>query len=76
MQVSVTMWGNLRRFAPNGVGSVVMQIADNATIEDLTTEIGAEHEVYAASVNGKVVSLLTHLSPGDRVFLFDHLHGG
>lgn len=55
---------------------MVMQIADNATIEDLTTEIGAEHAVYAASVNGKVVSLSTTLSPGDRIFLFDHLHGG
>lgn len=76
MNVSVTMWGNLRRFAPRGAGSMVMQIADNATIEDLTAEIGAKHEVYAASVNGKVVSLSTPLSPGDRVFLFDHLHGG
>ena len=76
MQVSVTMWGNLRRFAPRGVGSTVMRVADNATIEDLTTQIGAEHEVYAASVNGKIVALSTPLSPGDRVFLFDHLHGG
>jgi sulfur carrier protein ThiS len=76
MQVSVTLWGNLRRFAPRGVGSMDMQIADNTTIEDLTTEIGAEHEVYAASINGKVVALSTALSPGDRVFLFDHLHGG
>jgi sulfur carrier protein ThiS len=39
-------------------------------------ELGAEHEVYAAAVNGKVVSLSTRLAPDDRVFLFDHLHGG
>ena len=38
--------------------------------------MGAEHEVYAAAVNGKVVALSTPLSPDDRVFLFDHLHGG
>jgi sulfur carrier protein ThiS len=76
MQVSVTMWGNLRRFAPRGVGSTVVQLPDNATVEDLTTLIGAQHEVYAASVNGKVVSLSSPLSPSDRVFLFDHLHGG
>jgi len=52
------------------------QVADDATIEDLVAELGAEHEVYAAAVNGKVVSLSTRLAPDDRVFLFDHLHGG
>ena len=76
MQVSVTMWGNLRRFAPGGVGSTMVQLPDNATVEDLATQIGAKHEVFAASVNGEVVSLSTALSPSDRVFLFDHLHGG
>ena len=76
MQVSVTLWGNLRRFAPHGVGSAVTQVADDATIEDLVAELGAEHEVYAAAVNGKVVGLSTRLAPDDRVFLFDHLHGG
>ena len=76
MQVSVTLWGNLRRFAPHGVGWAVTQVADDATVEDLVAEMGAEHEVYAAAVNGKVVSLSTQLSPNDRVFLFDHLHGG
>jgi len=76
MQVSVTLWGNLRRFAPRGVGSTMVRLPDNATVEDLTTLIGAKHEVYAASVNGKVVSLSSPLAPSDRVFLFDHLHGG
>jgi sulfur carrier protein ThiS len=76
MQVKVTLWGNLRRFAPNGVGSAEMEIADGATIEDLMSGMGAEHEVYAAAVNGKVVALSTRLSPNDRVFLFDHLLGG
>jgi sulfur carrier protein ThiS len=76
MQVSVTLWGNLRRFAPHGVGWAVTQVADDSTVEDLVAEMGAEHEVYAAAVNGKVVALSTRLSPDDRVFLFDHLHGG
>jgi sulfur carrier protein ThiS len=76
MQVSVTLWGNLRRFAPHVTGSTVTEVADDATIEDLVAEIGAEYEVYAAALNGKVVALSTRLSPNDRVFLFDHLHGG
>jgi sulfur carrier protein ThiS len=76
MEVSVTMWGNLRRFLPKGVGSIVLQVAENATVEDLAVQMGAQHDVYAASLNGKVVSLSSPLSPGDRVFLFDHLHGG
>jgi sulfur carrier protein ThiS len=76
MKVSVTMWGNLRRFLPKGVGSTVLQVADNATVEDVVVQMGAQHDVYAAALNGKVVSLSSPLSPGDRVFLFDHLHGG
>ena len=38
--------------------------------------MGAQHHVYAAALNGKVVPLSARLSPNDRVFLFDHLHGG
>lgn len=76
IQVSVTLWGNLRRFAPQGAGSVVLQVANDATVEDLALQMGAQHDVYAAALNGKVVALSTRLSPSDRVVLFDHLHGG
>ena len=76
MDVSVTLWGNLRRFAPHGAGSMVLQVADDATVEELAVQLGAQHDVYAAALNGKVVALSVRLSPGDRVFLFDHLHGG
>ena len=76
MQVSVTLWGNLRRFSPQGVASTVLQVDDGATIEDLAVQLGAQHDVFAASLNGKVVALSSPVSPGDRVFLFDHLHGG
>lgn len=76
IQVSVTLWGNLRRFAPNGTGSMVLQVADAATVADIALQLGAEHDVYAAALNGKVVPLSARLSSADRVFLFDHLHGG
>jgi sulfur carrier protein ThiS len=76
MEVSVKLWGNLRRFAAQGESSVVMKLGEGATIEDLTAAMGAEHEVYAAAVNGKVVPLSTRLAPNDHVSLFDHLHGG
>lgn len=76
MQVTVTMWGNLRRFVPNGAGAMVLEMADDATVSDLAVQMGAQHDVYAAALNGKVVSLSARLSPGDRIFLFDHLHGG
>ena len=59
-----------------GVGETEMQVADDATIADLMARMGAEHEVFAAAVNGKVVALSTRLAPNDRVFLFDHMIGG
>jgi sulfur carrier protein ThiS len=76
IEINVKMWGNLRRFVPRGAGSMVMQVPDDATVNDLSRQLGAEHEVYAVSLNGKVVALSTRLSAGDRIFLFDHLHGG
>jgi sulfur carrier protein ThiS len=53
----------------------VTQVADDATIEDLVAEPGAEHEVYAAAVNGKAVALHAARARRSRL-LFDHLHGG
>ncbi len=76
MLVQLKLWGNLRRFAPKGVASVEMELPDSATIDDLVSRLGADHEVFAASVNGTVVALSTRLAPDDRVFLFDHLIGG
>ena len=42
MQVSVTMWGNLRRFVPKGASSVVLEVAADATVEDLAVQMGAQ----------------------------------
>ena len=76
MRVHLTLWGNLRRFAPQGVASVEIEMPESATVESLVSHIGADHEVFAATVNRKVVSLSTRLDPNDRVSLFDHLKGG
>ncbi len=76
MLVQLKLWGNLRRFGPQGVASVEMELPDSATVDDLVGRLGADHEVFAAAVNGRVVAFCTRLAPNDRVFLFDHLMGG
>jgi sulfur carrier protein ThiS len=76
MQVAVRVWGNLRRFLPDGEASAAVQVADGATIDDLAAQLAMQHDLWAAAVNGRVVPFSTRLSPGDQVFLFDHLHGG
>jgi sulfur carrier protein ThiS len=76
MEVTVRMWGNLRRFLPDGVGSAAVQVRDGATIDDLAAQLEVQHDLWAAAINGRVVPFSTRLSPGDQVFLFDHLHGG
>jgi sulfur carrier protein ThiS len=76
MEITVRMWGNLRRFVPKGAGEMMLEVANDTTVADLAVQIGAQHDVYAAALNGKVVSLSARLSPGDRVVLFDHLQGG
>jgi len=76
MEVTVRTWGNLRRFLPGGVDTATVEVRDGATIDDLTAQLALAHDVWAVAVNGQVVSFSTTLSPGDQVFLFDHLHGG
>jgi len=53
-----------------------VQVPDGATIDDLAHQLDMQHDLYAAAVNGAVVSFSTRLEAGDQVFLFDHLHGG
>jgi len=76
MIVQLKLWGNLRRFAPQGVASLEMEVPDDGTVDDVIRRLGADHEVFAAAVNGTVAALSTRLAPNDRVFLFDHLLGG
>ena len=76
MEVRVTMWGNLRRFLPGGVGSTILQVPENVTLEDLASQLEAQHDIWAVALNGKVTAFSTRLSPGDHVVYFDHLHGG
>jgi sulfur carrier protein ThiS len=76
MIVQLKLWGNLRRFAPQGVASLEIDVPDDGTVDDVVRRLGAGHEVFAAAVNGKVAGLSTRLAPNDRVFLFDHLLGG
>ena len=76
MRVEVSLWGNLRRFSPGGVGSMALEVAEGATIQQVAREIGAEHDVFAASLNGRLAALSTPLSANDRVLLFDHFKGG
>jgi len=76
MEVTVRVWGNLRRFLPDGQGSAAIQVPDDTTVESLADQLALKHELWAAAVNGRVVELSTRLRPGDRVVLFDHVHGG
>jgi sulfur carrier protein ThiS len=76
MEVTVRVWGNLRRFLPDGTASAAVQVPDDATIDDLAAQLEVQHDLWAAAVNGRVVPFSTPLNSGDEVFLFDHLHGG
>ena len=76
MDVTVRVWGNLRRFLPEGAASAAVRVPDGATIDDLAAQLEVQDDLWAAAINGHVVPFSTALNPGDEVFLFDHLHGG
>ena len=51
-----------------------------ATLAQLVVALGFAEGAVATALNGEFVArharAATQLSPDDRVFLFDHLHGG
>jgi len=67
IRVAVHMHGNLRRFLPNGVSCVELDLPDGTRVCDVIKRLRAEEEIWLASVGEDVVPVSTQLS--DRASL-------
>ena len=76
IKVEVHMHGNLRRFLPDGVASMHLELADGALVEDVIKRLGAGHEVWVASIGNEAVPLATRLADGTALDFFPHIEGG
>lgn len=76
MKVTVRMHGNLRRFAPEAGGSLVVILAEGSTVGAALDRLGVQHETWLAAVNGRAVDRATVLAEGDLLECFEAISGG
>lgn len=82
MEIEVKLYGQLRRYRPEGAPGAahqpfVWQLAGGDTAVTLAHDLGIpDGLVNAVSVNGTAVDLTASLRPGDKVSLFPPSAGG
>lgn len=77
MQITLKLYGNLKRFAPQKKETAVIDIAAGTTIAGLLAQFGVPDEnVWMSVVNDVLVDETTVLRPGDVVEIFEPVGGG
>ncbi|WP_213290488.1 MoaD/ThiS family protein [Bradyrhizobium sp. sGM-13] len=76
IRVEINMHGNLRRFLPDGIGSIQLDLPDGTTVLNVIDSLSAEHEVWLASIGDVVVPLSAEVEDGAELNFFPYLEGG
>jgi sulfur carrier protein ThiS len=74
--VEVHMHGNLRRFLPDGVASMTMDVPDGMRVAELAESLKAQEDVWVAAIDKVVVPMSAPLADGACLDLFPILEGG
>jgi molybdopterin converting factor small subunit len=82
VNVSVTLFADLRRFGPKGhEGSLDVSLEDGATVEEMFTAIGVPDDEtvrgeITIGLNGELGQRDTVLNEADEILLFSPMAGG
>ncbi len=77
MQVTIKLYGNLRRYAEGRRETSALDVGEGTTIKALLESLGVpESGWWMAAVNDQVVEAETTLHEGDLVEVFDPVGGG
>lgn len=77
MKVNVSLFANLRDYAPAGKGGFELELAAGATVADLLAALGIPPVVETVTlVNGRRAERGTCLNAADAVTLFPPMEGG
>ncbi len=77
MLVTVTLYGNLRRYLPPGQERVELELPEAATIRNVLEAVGIDPgEVGLTTIGDRVVSEELELWPGAGVDIFAIIGGG
>ncbi len=77
MQVTVKLYGNLKKYLPEKKEIVQMSLDDGTTIAGLLARLGVpDGQVWMCAVNDNVVYASTSLHDGDVLEVFEPVGGG
>ncbi len=76
IRVEVNMHGHLRRFLPDGVASMQLDLPEGTTVLNLIDRLQVQNEVWLASIDDTVVPLSAELNDGAELNFFPILEGG
>ena len=77
MQVTLKLYGNIKRYAPNQKEISNVEIENGRTIRALLDGFGVpDSQVWMSAVNDNVVDDTTELHDGDVVEIFEPIGGG
>lgn len=77
MKVQVSMYANLKQYAPGGEGSFRLNMASGSTLKNLIDKLKIPRSInMVILINGRHADAETHLSPEDKITLFPPVEGG
>jgi thiamine biosynthesis protein ThiS len=77
MNITLKLYGNLKRFSPQKREDLTLEISPGTTIADLFAQLGVpDSNVSMCAVNDVVVNPSTPLHDGDVVEVFEPVGGG
>lgn len=77
MQVTVKLYGNLKKYLPEKKEIAAMPVDDGTTIAALLARLGVpDGDVWMCAINDNVVYASTSLHDGDILEVFEPVGGG
>ncbi len=77
MQITLRLYGNLRRYAPDKQDRTSIEIGEGTTIASLLQSLGVpDNGWWMAAVNDQVIGADTVLHAQDLLEVFDPVGGG
>ncbi|MBI3536032.1 MAG: sulfur carrier protein ThiS [Chloroflexi bacterium] len=77
MQITLKLYGNIKRYAPNQKENASVEITNGMTIRALLDQLGVpDPQVWLSAVNDNVVDDTTVLKAGDVLEVFEPIGGG
>lgn len=77
MRITLKLYGDLKKFAPNRKESAQIEIENGLSIRALLSRMGVpDASVWMSAVNGTVIDDIAPLHEGDVLEVFEPVGGG